>query len=138
MRGHAGAEIEGDAIEMIAAAGGAIRSALLQAGDMRIAVVPPAGALGEVAAERRQLTVLRLCESKRCRRQARIGLVEARVGRDRGYRGESADAGRPVGTPADSDRVGPGRDIDQRSLRNSAAPPFGKVGAGGAEFRGSA
>src|SRR5258708_7233309 len=135
MRGHAGAEIEGDAIEMIAAAGGAIRSALLQAGDMRIAIVPAARALGEVAAERRQMTDLRRCESKRSRRQARMVLVEARVGRDGGYGGEAPDARRPVGAPADSDRVEPGRDIDQRSLRNSAAPPFGKVGAGGAEFR---
>src|SRR5260370_18786311 len=109
MRGHAGAEIEGDAIEMIAAAGGAIRSAFLQAGDMRIAIVPAARALGEVAAERRQMTDLRRCESKRCRRKARLGLVDPRVSRDRPDRGESAEALRPGRAPADSDRAGPGR-----------------------------
>ena len=74
MRRHAGAEIEGDAIEMIAAAGGTIRSALLEAGDMRIAIVPAARALREVAAERREMTDLRRCETKRCSRKARIGL----------------------------------------------------------------
>src|SRR5213080_4607053 len=119
MRGHAGAEIEGDAIEMIAAAGGTIRSALLEAGDMRIAVVPAARALGEVAAERGQMTDLRRCEAKRCSRKAWIGAVDAR---------------RSVDAPVDPDRVGPSSNIDQRSLRNAAAPPFGKVGTGGAEF----
>ena len=134
MRGHAGAEIEGDAIEMIAAAGGTIRSALLEAGDMRIAVVPAARALGEVAAERGQMTDLRRCEAKRCSRKAWIGAVDARIGCDRGDRGESADARRSVDAPVDPDRVGPSSNVDQRSLRNAAAPPFGKVGTGGAEF----
>src|SRR6266436_4765621 len=134
MRGHAGAEIEGNAIEMIAGAGWTIRSALLEAGDMRIAIVPAARALGEVAAERRKMTDLRRCESKRCGRKARIGLVDARIGCDRSDRGESADARGPVDAPFDSDRVGPSSNIDQWTLRNSAAPPFGKVGTGGAEF----
>src|SRR6266403_2022979 len=134
MRGHAGAEIEGNAIEMIAAAGGTVRSALLEAGDMRIAIVPAARALREVTAERGQMTDLRGREAKRCSRKARIGLVDARVGCDRGDRGESADARSPVGAPFDSDHVGPGSNIDQRSLRNAAAAPFGKVGTGGAEF----
>src|SRR6266516_6381441 len=135
MRGHAGAEIEGDAIEMIAAARGTIRSALLEAGDMRIAVVPAARALGEVAAERGQMTDLRRSEAKRCSRKTWIGAVDARVGCDRGDCGESADARRAVGAPVDPDRVGRSCNIDQRTPRNSAAPPFGKVGTGGAEFR---
>src|SRR5256885_16142709 len=135
MRGHAGAEIEGDAIEMIAAAGGTIRSALLQAGDMRIAVVPAARALCEVAAERGQMTDLRRCEAKRCSCKAWIGLVDARVGCDRGDRGGSADARRPVGAPVDPDRVGPSSNIDQWTPRNATAPPFGKAGTGGAGFR---
>src|SRR5258705_13049889 len=33
-----------------------------------------------------------------------------------------------------SDGVGRGRDIDQRSCRDAAAPSFAKIGAGGAEF----
>src|SRR5207244_11275222 len=105
MRGHAGAEIEGDAIEMIAAAGGTIRSALLEAGDMRIAIVPAARALGEVAAERRQMTDLRRCEAKRCSRKAWIGLVDARVGCDCGDGRESADARSPVRAPVHPDCV---------------------------------
>src|SRR5712692_9532326 len=128
MRGHAGAEIEGDAIEMIASAGGTIRSALLEAGDMRIAIVPAARALDEVAAERGQMTDLRRCEAKRCSRKARIGLVDARVVGDRGDRGESADARSSVGAPVDPDRVGRRGDVDPRTLRKSTAPSFGKVG----------
>ena len=41
----------------------------------------------------------------------------------------------PVGAPMHADRVGRGDDIDQRSRRDAAAPPFGEIGAGGAEFR---
>src|SRR6266566_7174754 len=115
MRGHAGAEIEGNTIEVIAAAGGTIRSALLEAGDMRIAVVPAARALGEVAAKRGQMTDLRRCETKRCRRKAWIGAVDARVGRDLGDRGESTDPRRAVSAPVDPDRVGRGCNIDQRT-----------------------
>src|ERR1700675_696091 len=106
MRGHAGAEIESDVVEMIAGAGGTIRSALLEAGDMRIAIVPAARALGEVAAERGQMTDLRRCEAKRCSRQAWIGLIDARVGCDRGDRSESADARSSVGAPFDPDCLG--------------------------------
>src|SRR5947199_2382945 len=135
MRGHAGAEIEGDAIEMIAAAGGTIRSALLETGDMRIAVIPAARALREVAAKGRQMTDLRRREVERGSRKARIGLVDAHIRRDRGDGGESADPRSPVSAPVDPDRVGRGCNIDQRTLRNSTAPPFGKVGTGGAEFR---
>ena len=40
----------------------------------------------------------------------------------------------PSAPQCDSDGVGRGRDIDQRSSRNAAAPPFGKIGTGGAEF----
>src|SRR5258705_13646049 len=103
MRGHTGAEIEGNAIEMIAASGGTVRSALLEAGDMRIAIVPPARALREVAAERGQMTDLRGREAKRCSRNARIGFVDGRVGCDCGDRGETADARSPDGAPFDSD-----------------------------------
>src|SRR5258708_23124359 len=119
---------------MIAAAGRTIRSAVLGAGDMRIAVVPAARALGEVAAERSKMTDLRSCEAKRRSRNAWIGLIDARVGRDRGDRAEGADAGGPVGGPVDPDQIRRRGDIDQGSHRNSAAPPFGKVGTGGAQF----
>ena len=78
MRGHAGAEIEGDAIEMIAAAGGTIRSALLEAGDMRVAIIPAARALREVAAERGEMTDLRRRKATRCRGNAGIVFRDAR------------------------------------------------------------
>src|SRR5260370_29063491 len=119
---------------MIAAAGRTIRSALLEAGDMRIAVVAAARAMGEVTAEGSKRTDLRSREAKRRSRNARIGLVDARVGRDRGDRAEGADAGGPVGGPVDPDQIRRRGDIDQGSHRNSAAPPFGKVGTGGAQF----
>src|ERR1700675_4486640 len=99
MRGHAGAEIESDVVEMIAAAGGTIRSALLEAGDVRIAVVPAARALGEVAAKRREMTDLRRGKTLRGRGKARIGLRDAGVGCDRGDRGEGADARGAVRAP---------------------------------------
>src|SRR6202166_3277339 len=132
MRGHAGAEIEGNAVEMIAAARGTVRAAFLEAGDMRIAIVPEARALREDAAERRQMTDLRCGEAKRRSRKGRIGLVDARVRCDRGDRGESADARSPVGAAFDTHRIGHGCDIDQRTSRKSAASPFGKVSTGGA------
>src|SRR6266849_6176641 len=99
MRGHAGAEIKGDAVEMIAGSGGAIRSAFPEAGDMRIAVVPAARALREVAAKRREMTDLRRGKTKCCSREAWIGLHDARVGGDRGDRGEGADAHGAVRAP---------------------------------------
>src|ERR1700738_1474742 len=136
MRGHAGTEIECDAVEVIAAAGGAIRSALPKAVDLRIAIVPAARALGEVAAERGEMTNLRSCQSLRGSAKARIGRSDAGVGRDRGDGGEGPDARSPVRAPVDPDGVGRGGDIDQRAAGEPAAPPFGKVGTGGAEFRG--
>src|ERR1043166_9437080 len=64
MRCDAGAEIEGDAIEMIARPRRAIVAAFLQAGDVRIAKIPAARTLGEVAAERGKMPDLRRRESK--------------------------------------------------------------------------
>src|SRR5439155_11552143 len=97
MRRHARTEIEGDAIEMIARSGRTIRSAFLEAGDVRIAVVPAARALGEVAAERCKMTDLRRGKSKRCSRNARISRSEAAIGGERGNRRKGADARGAVG-----------------------------------------
>ncbi len=63
MRRDAWAEIESHAIEMIAGAGRTIRAALLQAGDIRIAIIPAARALGEIAAERGEMPDLRRGEA---------------------------------------------------------------------------
>ena len=115
MRRHAGAEIESHAVKMIAAAGRTIRSALLEAVDLRIAIVPAARTLGEVAAERREMTDLRRGETLRGRDQARIGLRDAGVGRDRGDRGEGADARGAVRAPVYSDGAGCRGNIDQLS-----------------------
>ncbi len=134
MRRHAGAEIEGDAVEMIAGPRRAVAAALLQAGDMRIAKIPAARTLREIAAERGEVADLRRGETQCRRRDAGIGCIEAGVGCDRGDAGEGADAGCAVGAPVHADRTGRGHKIDQRPLRDAAAPPFGKVGAGGAEF----
>src|SRR5580704_4884480 len=123
MRGHTGAEIEGYAVEMIAAAGGTIRSALLQAGDMRVAIIPAARALGEIAAERREMTDLRGCETLRGGGEARIGGGDAGVGGDRGDAGEGPDAHRAICAPLHPDGVGRCRKIDQRPMRKPAAPP---------------
>src|SRR5438132_14416188 len=59
MRRDAGAEIERHAVEMVAVASWTIGAAFLQAIDMRIAKIPAARTLGEVAAERRQMAHLR-------------------------------------------------------------------------------
>ena len=89
MRRHAGAEIEGDAVEVIARPRRAIAAALLQAGDMRIAKIPAARTLREVAAERGEMTDLRRGETQCGRRDAGIGRRDARVGADRGDGGEA-------------------------------------------------
>jgi hypothetical protein len=92
MRRHAWAEVEGDAVEMIARSRRTIRSAFPEAGDIRIAVVPAARALREVAAKRGEMTDLRSGETKRCGGKARIGFCDVGVGGDRGDGGERADA----------------------------------------------
>src|SRR4051794_27645781 len=134
MRSDAGAEIEGNAVEMIAGTGGTIRSALLEAGDMRIAKIPAARPLREVAAQRGEMTDLRSGETLCGSGKAWIGLRDASVGGDRGDGGEGADAHSAVRAPVHPDGVGRGSNVDQRSLRNAAAPPLGKIGTGGAEF----
>ena len=69
---------------MIADAGRTIRSALLQAGDMRIAKIPAARTLREIAAERREVTDLRRRQTLRGSGNAGIGRGDARVGGDGG------------------------------------------------------
>src|SRR5438270_1930155 len=120
MRGDAWAEIEGDAVKMIAGAGGTLRSALLEARDVRIAKIPAARTLREVAAERGEMTDLRRRKTKRRSGEPRIGLRDACVGRDRGDGGERADARRAVRGPAYSDGVGACGKFDQRSCRHAA------------------
>src|SRR3954454_5696546 len=134
MRGDAGAEIERDAVKMIAGAGGTLAAALLQTRDVRIAKIPAARTLREVAAERGEMTDLRGGETKRRSGKSGIGLRDAGVGCDRGDGGERADARRAVRAPVYSDGVGACGKFDQRACRNAAAPAFGEVGAGGTEF----
>src|SRR5206468_8805246 len=92
VRRDAGPEIESDAVQMIARPRRAVLSAFLQAGDMRIAKIPAARALREIAAERREMTDLRRCQPLRRCRKARIGLRYAGIAGDRRDGGEGADA----------------------------------------------
>ncbi len=105
MRRHAGAEIERDAVEMIARSCRAIRAALLQAGNVRIAKIPAARALREVAAERGEMTDLRRRQTKRCGRNAGIGGSDGGVGGNRGDGGEGADAQRPIRAPMHAGQI---------------------------------
>ena len=65
MRRHARTEVEGDAVEMIAGAGGTVGPAFLQAVDVRIAKIPATRALREIAAERGDMADLRRRETLR-------------------------------------------------------------------------
>src|SRR5262245_8984615 len=65
MRRDAGTEIEDDAVEMIARARRAVAAALFQAGDVRIAIIPTARALREIAAERGEMADLRRGDTER-------------------------------------------------------------------------
>src|SRR5258708_12109963 len=80
------------------------------------------------------MTDLRGGETKRCSRQTWISLRDTDIGCDRGDGGERPDPRRAVRVPGDPDGVGRPGDIDQRSPRKPAAPAFGKIGTGGAEF----
>src|SRR5438552_17998968 len=103
MRRDARAEIERDAVEMIAFARRAVGTALLQAGDMRIAKIPAARTLGEVAAEGREMTDLRRRETQRRGGKAGIGGGDGRIGRNRFDGGEGAEAQRPIRAPVHAD-----------------------------------
>jgi hypothetical protein len=92
MRRDAGAEVEADAEQVVARAGGAVLAALLQAADSRVAVVPAAVALQQVSSDGPGGADLRRCERSRGVREARIGDGEAGVVRDRRNRDERADA----------------------------------------------
>src|SRR6516162_8964529 len=102
MRRDAGTEVEGDAVEVIALPRRTIRAALLQAGDVRIAVVPAARTLSEIAAERRNVPDLRRGEAPCGRREARIGRGDAAIGSDRRDRRECADARGAIRAPGDA------------------------------------
>ena len=106
MRRHAGAEVEGCVIEMIARSRRTIRSAFLQAGDMRISKIPAARTLREIAAEGGEVADLRRRQTLRGCGNARIRRGEARVGGDGGDGGEGADAQTPLSAPMHPDRVG--------------------------------
>ena len=65
MRRDARAEIERDVIEMVAGSRRTVGATFLEAGDLRIAEIPAARALREVAAERRHMPDLRRGEALR-------------------------------------------------------------------------
>src|SRR3954452_17833050 len=99
MRRHASADIEGDAVEMIPGAGGTLRSAFLQAGELRIAKIPTARTLREVAAERGEMTDLRGGETLRGGGKTGICFADARVGRYRSDGSEGADTSSALRIP---------------------------------------
>jgi hypothetical protein len=119
---------------MVARSRGAVRAALLQAIDMRFAEIRAARALGEVAAERRDMPDLRRGKPLRARSQRRIGFDDARVGSDCLNRRQRADRSRAIRSPRDC-RIALAGNVDHRALRDAAAPAFGKIGSGGAQFR---
>jgi len=96
------------ALPMIARSRRTIRSAFLQAGDMRISKIPAARTLCEIAAESGEMTDLRRRQTLRGRGHARIRRGDARVRSDGGNGGEGADAQTPIGAPIHPDRVGRG------------------------------
>src|SRR3954469_8055638 len=121
MRRHAGAEVEGYMIEMIARSRRTVGPAFLQAGDMRISEIPAARTLREIAAKRCEVADLWRRQTQRGCRDARISRGEARVRGDGGNAGEGADAQAPLSAPMHPDRVGRGEYVDQRSRRDAAA-----------------
>src|ERR1700676_4400749 len=134
MRRDAGSEIEGDAVEVIALARRTDSAALLDAGNVRIAIVPTARTLGEIASKRCDMPYLRRCESFGGRGQTRIGRVELRVGRDRRDTGERTDTGRAARAPRNVRDAGGTHRITQWSGYSDAAPPLQKVGPCGSQF----
>ena len=110
MRRHAGAEVEGDADRDDCRSRRAIGAALLEAGDMRVAEIPAARALGEIAAERGEMADLRRREAARGGGDAGIGGGEARVGGDRGNGGKAPMRSRAVRAPCDAASLGRGSD----------------------------
>jgi hypothetical protein len=108
MRRHAGAEVEGCVIEMIARSRRTVGPAFLQAGDMRISKIPAARTLREIAAKRREVADLRRRQALRGRRKARIRRGDARVSGDSGNGAEGADAQTPLSAPMHPDHVGCG------------------------------
>ena len=103
MRGDAWAQVEDDAVKMVALARRAFDPALFQAGDVRIAVVPAARTLGEIAAESGEMADLRRRQTARRGGDAGIGRRKPGVGGDGGDRRRSADPGRPGRVPGDPD-----------------------------------
>src|SRR5262249_943274 len=79
MRGHARPEIEGGVIEMIARSRRTLGAALLETADLRIAEIPAARTLSEVAAERCQMPDLRRSEALRGCGDAGIGTRDALI-----------------------------------------------------------
>jgi hypothetical protein len=96
---HARTEVEAHMQEVVARARRAIRSLLLEAGDVRVAVVPAAVALQQVPTEGAGRTDLRRCERRGRLREAGVGLREPGVGRQHGNRGKGADPGRAPFVP---------------------------------------
>src|ERR1700751_559090 len=134
MRRDTRAEIENHAIEMIASARRALAAALLQASNVRIAKIPAARTLGEVAAQRCKVTDLRRRKSLRACGKAGIGGDDARLRRNRRNRRTRADGGGAILIPGDR-RIAFGQNIDQGALGDAAAAALAEVCAGGAELR---
>ena len=100
---------------------------------MRIAKVPAARALGEIAPQCGEVTDLRRGETRRGGGDAGIVVLDPPVRRNGRNRREGADGGGATRAPDDA-VIARQHEIDDRTLRHAGAAAFGKVGAGGAEF----
>src|SRR5262245_19244527 len=97
MRCDAVAEIEGDAVEMIARARRTIAAAFLQACDVRVAKVPAARTLGEIAAQSGEVADLRGRQTRRGGGDAGIGILDPLVRSDRRDGCKRAEGGGAIG-----------------------------------------
>ena len=134
MRGDTRPEIEHDAVKMVAVAGRACAAALLEAGDVGVAVVPAARTLGEIAAEGGEMPDLRRRQTARRGGDAGISRRKPGVGRDRGDGRRRADARRSRSVPGDPGHAGGRNNVDERTARDAAAAALREVGARGAEL----
>src|SRR5262245_10217753 len=105
MRCDARTEIEGDAVQVIAFARRTLLAAFPEAVEMRIAEIPAARALREIAADRRKVPDLRRREPAGRSREPRIRTKDLCVRCERRNAGGRADAGGAAVVPADADCI---------------------------------
>src|SRR5271166_170124 len=134
MRRDARPEIERNAIKVIALARRTVGAALLETGDMRVAVVPAARTLREIAAERRQTPDLRRRKAGGGGGKSRKSLGDPIVRSDGGDRRRGADSQSSSSSPDNRAHLGCRNDIDERAVRDATAASLREIRAGRAEF----